>query len=142
MGVIMMEDTVRKLRQSFENLERALSRLEEALQVDRKNSLMVDGTIQRFEFTIEIYWKMLKRLLLSEGIESKTPRETLKDAFQAGWLADEEAWLQMLKDRNETSHVYDEEMALRIVGNIQQYFPEMKATFLKLKERYEVKWLG
>jgi hypothetical protein len=61
----MMEDTERKLRRSFENLERALSRLEEALGVDRKNSLMMDGTIYRFEFTVETYWKMLKRLLLS-----------------------------------------------------------------------------
>ncbi|MBE1555347.1 nucleotidyltransferase substrate binding protein [Sporosarcina limicola] len=137
-----MEDTLRKLRQSFKNLERALSRLEEALQEDEKNSLMVDGTIQRFEFTIEIYWKTLKRLLLSEGIEAKTPRETLKEAYQAGWLADEEAWLQMLKDRNETSHIYDEEMALRILHNIQRYFPEMKTTFLNLKGRYETKWMG
>lgn len=47
---------------------------------------------------------MLKRLLLSEGIEAKTARETLKEAFQVGWLQNEYAWLQMLKDRNETSH--------------------------------------
>ena len=102
---------------------------------------MVDGTIQRFEFTLELYWKTLKRLLLSEGIDAKTPRETLKEAFQAGWLEDEKAWLQMLKDRNETSHVYDEEMALKILANIKQYFHEMKTTFVKLKGRYERKWL-
>lgn len=41
---------------------------------------------------------MLKRLLLSEGIEVKTPRETLKEAYQVGWLKNEQAWLQMLKD--------------------------------------------
>jgi nucleotidyltransferase substrate binding protein (TIGR01987 family) len=122
-------------------LERALSRLEDALKEDQHNSLMVDGTIQRFEFTIEIYWKTLKRLLLSEGIDAKTPRETLKEAFQAGWLEDEKSWLQMLKDRNETSHVYDEAMALRILANIKQYFPEMKNTFVKLKVRYEGKWM-
>jgi nucleotidyltransferase substrate binding protein (TIGR01987 family) len=57
-----MEDANRKLRQSFENLKKALSRLEEALNENQENSLIVDGTIQRFEFTIEIYWKMLKRL--------------------------------------------------------------------------------
>ena len=134
-----MPDQERRLKQSYENLGRALSRLEEALQENQLNSLMVDGTIQRFEFTIELYWKTLKRLLLSEGIEAKTPREVLKEAFQAGWLKDESAWLQMLKDRNETSHVYDEEMALRILSNIVGYFPEMKATFLYLQKRYEGK---
>ena len=131
-----MEEAGRKLRQSMENLDRALSRLEEALQEDQQNSLIVDATIQRFEFTIEVYWKMLKRLLHSEGIETKTPRETLKEAYQVGWLAEEQAWLQMLKDRNETSQVYHEGMALRIVANINGYFPEMKTTFLKLKKRY------
>ena len=128
-----MEDLERKVRQSIENLERALLRLEEALKEDPHNSLVVDGTIQRFEFTIELYLKTLKRLLLSEGIDAKTPRETLKEAYQAGWLEDEKAWLQMLKDRNETSHTYDEEMALKILANVKQYFPEMKTTFVKLK---------
>lgn len=68
--------------------------------------------------------------------------ETLKDAFQAGWLVNGGARLQILKNRNETFHVYDEEMALRIVGNIQRYFFGTKATFLKLKDRNDEKWLG
>lgn len=79
---------------------------------------------------------MLKRLLLSEGIEAKTPRETLKEAYQVGWLQNEQAWLQMLKDRNETSHAYDEEMARRILQNIVGYYPEMKNTFQQLEQRY------
>lgn len=131
-----MEDSVRKLEQSFENLKRALRRLEEALQEDQENSLIVDGTIQRFEFTFEIYWKSLKRLLAWQGIEARTPRETLTQAFMVGWLDNEQAWLQMLKDRNTTSHAYDEEVALRILGHINQYFPEMKKTFEVLENQY------
>lgn len=49
-----MRDMDRKLLQNFDNLKRALNRLEEALQEDLENSLIVDGTIQRFEFTIEL----------------------------------------------------------------------------------------
>lgn len=90
-----------------------------------ENSLIVNGTIQRFEFTIELYWKMLKRLLAREGIDARTPRQTLK-----------KAWLQMLKDRNATSHIYSETMACKIVTNISQYFPEMKSTFEKLDGQY------
>ncbi|WOV88369.1 nucleotidyltransferase substrate binding protein [Sporosarcina oncorhynchi] len=131
-----MDDLLRKVKQSFENLERALNRLEDALNEDQDNSLIVDGTIQRFEFTIEIYWKTLKRLLAQEGIDAKTPRETLKEAYQVGWLQNEQAWLQMLKDRNETSHAYDEDMARKILSNIIGYFPDMKSTFYTLKEQY------
>ena len=111
----------RKLLQSLGNLEKG--RLEEALAEDLSNSLLVDGTIQRFEFTIELYWKTLKQILDSEGIETKTPRETLKEAYQIGWINDEIAWLQMLKDRIETSHTNDEEATLRILRNIKEYFP-------------------
>lgn len=131
-----MGELDRRLKQSFENLNRALNRLEEALHEDLENGLIVDGTIQRFEFTIEIYWKSLKRLLAAEGIDARTPRETLKEAYQVGWLQNEQAWLQMLKDRNSTSHIYDEEMARKIVQNIKRYFPEMKETYEKLSKRY------
>lgn len=131
-----MKDMDRKLIQSFDNLKRALKRLEEALQEDLENSLIVDGTIQRFEFTIELYWKTLKRLLSREGIDARTPRETLKESYQVGWLTNEQAWLQMLKDRNSTSHVYSEDMARKIVQNISHYFPEMKNTFIKLEREY------
>lgn len=77
---------------------------------------------------------MLKRLLLSKGIEAKALRETLKDAYQVGWLQNEQGWLQMLKDRNETSHVYDEKIARNILENIIGYFPEMKKAFQKLEQ--------
>ena len=62
------------------NLENALSRLGEALQIENPDQLYVDGTIQRFEFTLELYWKTLKRLLATEGIETDTPKTTLKEA--------------------------------------------------------------
>lgn len=104
-------------------------RLEEALEEDELNSLYIDGTIQRFEFTIELYWKTLKRLLEVEGIETKTPREALKHAYAVDWLQDEQLWLQMLPDRNETSYVYNEEKAKQIYKNIVGYFPEMENTF-------------
>lgn len=131
----MVDHFQRKLNQSISNLERALSRLEEALLEDEQNSLIIDGTIQRFEFTIELYWKMLKRLLMSEGVEATTPKEALKEAYKAGWLENEQAWLQMLKDRNETSHTYDEEKAVKIVANIKNYFPEMKSTFDRISQK-------
>jgi nucleotidyltransferase substrate binding protein (TIGR01987 family) len=126
-----------KAAQSLYNLGTALQRLREAVQEPENNPLAVDGTIQRFEFVIELYWKVLKRLLTLEGIETYTPRESLQRAYQANWLSDETAWLQMLRDRNETSHVYDEETARRIYGHIKTYFPELERTYYFLLQRFE-----
>jgi len=117
------------------NLEAALERLREALQEPETNSLAVDGTIQRFEFVIELFWKTLKRLLAAEGIQTGTPREAIQRAFEANWLGDETAWLQMLKDRNETSHVYDEDSAKKIYLRIKRHFSELEKTYRFLKTR-------
>lgn len=73
-----------QIRQSMENLSNALKRLQEALTENPTNPLIIDGTIQRFEFVIEIYWKTLKRLLSHEGIETNSPKDTLKHAYRTG----------------------------------------------------------
>lgn len=127
-----------KIKQSFENLGKALARLEEALQVSHPNPLIIDGTIQRFEFVIELFWKVLKRTLEQEGILVDTPREALKQAYQINWLDNETAWLQMLKDRNETSHVYNQETANRIYQHIKQHYAELNNTYKKLLQRFNI----
>ncbi|MFH1738129.1 MAG: HI0074 family nucleotidyltransferase substrate-binding subunit [bacterium] len=126
-----------KISQSLRNLGGALARLREALHEPEANCLAVDGTIQRFEFVIKLYWKTLKRLLAAEGVQTLSPRETLRGAYEAKWIQNETAWLQMLKDRNETSHIYDEAIARRIYKNIQTYFSEMEQTYDFLLQRFE-----
>ncbi len=112
-----------KVEQSLRNLERAVNRLKEALDEPESNPLAVDGTIQRFEFAFELNWKTLKRMLDAEGIAAATPRAVLREAFAAQWLDNEAAWLQMLSDRNYTSHTYDAVIARRIYGHIRDNFP-------------------
>jgi nucleotidyltransferase substrate binding protein (TIGR01987 family) len=110
-----------------------LTRLKEALDESETNSLIIDGTIQRFEFVIELYWKAFKRILDREGIQVSTPRESVKQACQVGWIEDEEAWLQMLRDRNETSPVYDEATALRIYESIKGNFGALERVYGRLR---------
>ena len=122
-----------KIQQSVTNLGRALTRLEEALNEPDTNSLVIDGTIQRFEFVIELFWKAFKRILSREGIQVSTPRESIKQAYQVGWIEDEEAWLEMLRDRNETSHVYDEATARRIYESIKRNFVALERVYGRLR---------
>ncbi len=121
---------------ALDALGRALDRLREALAEPEDNPLAIDGSIQRFEFAIELSWKALRRLLIREGVTTTTPREALQEAFRAGWLADEAAWLQMLRDRNETSHTYNEATARRIYANVRSNFPELERTYRLLRARF------
>lgn len=109
--------------------------MEEALAEPPENPLAVDGTVQRFEFAIEILWKTLKRKLATEGIEAGTPRDTIKHAYHVGWLENETVWLQMLADRNAASHIYDDESAQRIYDRIRGNFGELRRAYEMLRRR-------
>lgn len=121
-------------KESFQSLGDALDRLQEVLDMPLdEHRVVLDATIQRFEFTFELFWKTLKRFLYLEGVETKSPRETLKMAYQLKWLNDEQLWLNMLRDRNETSHVYDEDKAKEIYNKIKQYYPHLRSIYQFLK---------
>ena len=119
------------------NLEKAVGKLEDALAIPKDRELVVEGTIQRFEVTIELMWKTLKRALAHEGIRTKSPRETLREAFQIEWLEDDDVWMDMLDQRNTTSHVYlDEELVEDNYEDIKKVTPILRTTVDFLLERY------
>jgi nucleotidyltransferase substrate binding protein (TIGR01987 family) len=102
---------------AIEKLEAAVARLREAVDGAR-SKLERDGTIQRFEFSVELLWKTLRRFLHAKGIEVRTPRESLEEAFRVSWLDEEAPFLNMLIDRNRSSHLYSDKLADEIFNRI------------------------
>lgn len=112
--------TLGKIKDIFQDYNSALNRLKEAIQEDlSKGGVVVDGTIQRFEFSFELAWKLAKAILNYNGIEVAMPRMVLKEAFRAGLIYDGDDWIDMLDDRNRTAHIYDEKQALTIYEKIK-----------------------
>lgn len=113
-------------RYALREMGNAIERLREALARDANlDSMMLDATIQRFEFCVELTWKVLKKLLQAEGEEAKTPKQALRKAYAVGWIDEEDVWPAMIKDRNLTSHTYQEELARKIYTHIHTYYPEL-----------------
>lgn len=130
MGKLFMN--LEKIKDRYTDFRKALERLKEALDEDlSKGNIIVDGAIQRFEFTFELAWKLAKAVLNYNGIEAETPRPVIKEAFKAKIIEDGESWIDMLEDRNKTSHIYDEAQALTIYNKIK----ESHANLLKDFER-------
>lgn len=129
-----------KLQDAFDNAGEALLRLREALEESSQlpgNLLMRDGTIQRFEFCIELLWKLLRRLLLEEKQDVVAlPKPIMHKAYAVGWLNEEKLWLDMLDDRNQTSHTYNQQLAKEIYERIKTYYPLMQSTFDRLYSQY------
>jgi nucleotidyltransferase substrate binding protein (TIGR01987 family) len=127
----------RRLHDSMNNLERALVNLERAVQIPKDRELVAEGTIQRFEMTIELFWKTLRRVMQFEGMGARTSRDCLREAFRLSWLHDEQVWLDMLDSRNTTSHEYlDEALADDNYDDIKKVTPIIRQAFDVLRQRY------
>ena len=131
------------LERLAKDFEKALERLKEAY-LRAKNSdkddyyFFRDSAVQRFEFTVEIFWKCIKTYLREiEGIECRSPKSCIREFFSAGYLNEEETilLLKMIDDRNLTSHTYREEVAERLFSKLERYIIQLEKVLLGL-QRY------
>jgi nucleotidyltransferase substrate binding protein (TIGR01987 family) len=97
---------------------RGLQRLREGAAFPVSTPIIMDGVIQRFEFTFELGWKWLQAFLAYQGVEVNGPRTVLKESFRSGILNEGDSWITMLEDRNKSSYIYDESEAREIFGRI------------------------
>lgn len=134
-GIVIMD----KFQIKLNNYKAALARLHEATEESKSsNSLTVrDGVIQRFEFTTELAWKTTREyLIIQEVNDINTPKNVMKAAFAADVITNAEGWLTILRDRNLTSHIYDENDANEIFNRITTQhiilFDELSDTLSKI----------
>lgn len=124
-------------KQRFDNCLRALQNLSDAVQLAGERPLTrleEQGVIQSFEFTHELAWNVLKDYLEYQGVQNIVgSRGAVREAFRNGLIEDGEAWMAMIRDRNLSSHTYDQETAQGIVERIlAQHHP----AFLKMAGKF------
>ena len=95
-----------------------------------------DAAFLRFKLVLESFWKLLKKILAYEEIDSTTPRDVMSKAFQFYMIDDEKMWLKMLKDRNNNLHIYDYKYIEKVFENIKLYLPILEKTYNKLEKKY------
>lgn len=113
---------------------RSLKNLEKSRNADPEADFVLEGTVQNFNLTFDISWKVMKDILIKElgiiGFAAGSPRETLQQAFMNG-IIDDDGWMQMLRVRNQLAHDYDGTLAKGQFQNIiGAYYP----LFEKLKD--------
>lgn len=121
---------------SIEKLKRAYKKLDEAVKI-AKDELDKDGVIQRFEFTSELLWKTIKIILEYNKIDaSGGPKFCIKEAFKYGYIPDDDIILDMLDDRNKSSHIYDETTSDKIFNKIKDvYIFQIKKIIKQIEDK-------
>lgn len=142
--------------QRFSNYLKALLKLEQAIEylnnvlnddeLNRKNSedseyvldeIIKEGLIQRFEYTHELAWNVMKDYAEYQGNNTVGgSRDATREALQLKIIENGEVWMDMIQSRNKTTHTYNESTANEIYKKvIDDYFP----LFLAFRTRMEEK---
>lgn len=116
----------------LDNFIRAFALLREAVETMERRELTQlekEGVVQRFEYTWELAWKLLKDYLEAEGValDRITPSFVIKAAFEAKIIVDGEGWMRALDARNRMSHTYN-------LKDFEAILAEIRAKYLKLLE--------
>ena len=130
-----MEEKIKQLDIHMKTLEQALITLEEILK-EPFSIIVRDATIQRFEYTFELSWKLFRRVAKIEGITVGSPRQAIRSAYDVALLEDIDAWFEMLDDRNRTSHTYNEVTAEQVYESACNLPSKLRAVMDLIKERY------
>jgi nucleotidyltransferase substrate binding protein (TIGR01987 family) len=117
---------------SLAGVHKALESLKKGYK-SQPTELETDGLILRFKYTLELCWKSSKKVLHSNGIEVDTPKNVVRELGQLGWISNPEDWIDYIDKRNETSHMYNEEVAIKIFGIIKRFISDAESLLLTLE---------
>lgn len=113
--------------------EKALDKLEEVLSVP-KNEIVRDSAIQRFEFTLDLSWKMLKAYLEeTKGIICHSPKDCFREAYRQKIIQYNDQWIHLVDLRNETVHTYNENLAEMIYKELPEALTLFKSLLAKIR---------
>lgn len=134
-----MEEKDIRWIQRFSNYRRALAKFNQAVEIvsdqmdwgEDVDDLLEEGLIQRFEYTHELAWKVMKDYAEYQGHTNiQGSRDAFRKALEMG-IIDDERWMESIKDRNLTSHNYDDETAQNVLTAIIEVYAPLLNAFEK-----------
>ena len=128
---IRWEQRLNNYIKAFLKLNEAVMKIKNDFKIDQNGKINSDeflddiikeGLIQRFEYTHELAWNVMKDFLENSGNNNiYGSKDATREAFSAGLIENGDAWMDMIRSRNKTSHTYNEETAdsifLKIVND-------------------------
>jgi len=130
-----------KLKQSIDYIKHDFEAKKDTLENNKEevvlSEIVKEGLIQRFEYTHELAWNVMKDYAEYQGnFTVGGSRDASREAFQLNLITDGHLWMDMISSRNKTSHTYNEATANEIFEKIvEKYYP----AFLEFKKVMEAK---
>ena len=130
-----------KFNRRFMSFCNSLDALAEARQRDLSDSFVLSGTSAKFSITFDLSWKVMKDILVQyyaiTGFVTGSSREVLREAYKANLISDD-AWMEMLKVRNELSHDYDCEIVKEHCNTMVEKYIDLFYDFEKVVKQLKI----
>lgn len=130
-----MSISTQELSKAKISLDVSLRLLRDAAVSDPKNfelhKALRDSCIQRFEFCVELSWKISLKLL---GLPPSAPNPAIREMAQNGLIDDPKLWFDFLEARNKSSHTYDEDIAQEVFAQTKKIGAEMDKLLARLNQ--------
>ena len=130
-----------KFNRRFMSFCNSLDALAEARQRDLSDSFVLSGTSAKFSITFDLSWKVMKDILVQyyaiTGFVTGSPKEVLREAYKANLISDD-AWMEMLKVRNELSHDYDCEIVKEHCNTMVEKYIDLFYDFEKAVKQLKI----
>ena len=127
------EDGLHNYLNALERFSNIVGRKDEFTN-DGYGDIYLDLAVKRFEFTYEMAWKAIKRYIQFLGLECKSPRACIMEAYTQAMIKDENVWLDMIEMRNRTSHAYDESEVSELLDKLSSYQVAFNDLYLTVEE--------
>lgn len=124
------------LEKAIESLEKGMKR---ACGAPADEELR-DAVIQRFEYTYELCWKMIKRRVETDAavpsdVDALSFQALMREAGERGLVEEVSRWMEYREQRNITSHVYNQKKAASVFQTARVFLPDARALLVELKRR-------
>ncbi|MCM2353952.1 MAG: nucleotidyltransferase substrate binding protein [Pseudobdellovibrio sp.] len=130
-----MSTTIDALLKASNTLRIARDLLQRSIDIDPANielhEALRDACIRRFEFCVELSWKVSLKVL---GLEISAPRPAIRDMARSDLIDDTQIWFDFLSARNESSYAYQEEVAQAIFKEVERLIPELNKLIVRLQK--------
>jgi len=118
------------LIKALDSLERAIEQIEEVEPHHKYYVALRDSVIKSFEYSMDTFWKFLKQYIeVKHGLETPaSPKPIFKQCLELNIITPDEhaACLDIVEDRNMTSHTYNETLAERIAQDVPHFYTVIK----------------
>ena len=126
-----MKASISELTKAVVSLETSINLFDKKTASEDEKAAFRDACIQRFEYTIELSWKISMKTI---GSTAAAAKPAIREMARNNLIANPDTWMIFIEARNESSHSYDENVAQKVFSSIRLFLPEVKKLISELEK--------